>query len=146
MRFLMLMIPAVYQPGADAGAASGMPDAETVAPMMRFNEELKAAGALVALDGLYPLSGGARVSFKGGKPLVTDGPFAEAKEVIGGYWIIRTGSKAEAVEWASRCPAAPGDVIEVRQIMDMEDFPDAVVEAARANAPELMAEMAPPKA
>ena len=146
MRFLMLMIPAVYQPGANATAASGMPDAETVAPMMRFNEELKAAGALVALDGLYPLSGGARVSFKGGKPLVTDGPFAEAKEVIGGYWIIRTGSKAEAVAWASRCPAAPGDVIEVRQIMDMEDFPDAVVEAARANAPELMAEMAPPKA
>ena len=146
MRFLMLMIPAVYQPGAEPPAGAGVPDAEAVAPMMRFNEELKASGALLALDGLHPPASGARVSFKGGRPLVTDGPFAEAKEVIGGYWIIRAASKAEAVAWARKCPAGPGDIVEVRQIQEMDDFPDAVIEAARANAPELMAEMAPPKA
>lgn len=143
MRFLMLMIPGVYQPGAPPSEVSktGIPDAERVKPMMKFNEELNAAGALIALDGLHPLSAGARVSFKGRKPLVTDGPFAEAKEVIGGYWIIRCASKAEALEWASRVPAEEGDIIEVRQIHDMADFPAEVVEAARSTAPEVTAAM-----
>jgi hypothetical protein len=66
---------------------------------------------------------GARVSFAGGKPTVTDGPFPEAKEVVGGYWMIQVKSKAEAIEWASRCPASGNEVIEVRQVQEFEDFP-----------------------
>ena len=139
MRFLMLMIPRVYQPGAEEPVSrTGVPDPEMVAKMMAFNEELQKAGALLALDGLHPLASGARVSFKGGKPLVTDGPFAESKEVIGGYWVIKVGSKEEAIEWARRCPAQDGDVLELRQIQEMTDFPDEVVQAARDSAPTLM--------
>jgi hypothetical protein len=91
---------------------------------------------LLALDGLHPPSMGARISFAGGKPKVTDGPFAETKEVVGGYWIIQAKSKEEAVEWASRCPASENEVIEVRQIQEMSDFPPDVREAA-AGFPEL---------
>jgi hypothetical protein len=140
MRFLMMMIPQVYQPEAadEPTARTGTPDPEMVARMMAFNEDLQKAGALLALDGLHPLAKGARVSFKGGKPIVTDGPFAEAKEVLGGYWVIRVGSKEEAIEWARRCPAQDGDVLELRQIQEMSDFPDEVVQAARDAAPTLM--------
>ena len=133
MRFMMLMIPRVYQPDASPGerAEEGFtPSAESVARMMKFNEELTKAGALVALDGLHPSSKGARVRFARGKAEVTDGPFTEAKEVIGGYWIIDAKSKEEAVEWARRCPAADGDVIEVRQVFEMPDFPPDVQQAA----------------
>lgn len=126
MRFMMLMIPKGYE-NAEPGA---MPDAEAVAAMMKYNESLQQAGVLLALDGLHPPSMGARVSFAGGKPVVTDGPFAEAKEVLGGYWMIQVASKAEAVEWASRCPASGNEVIEVRQVQEFEDFPADVQEAA----------------
>jgi hypothetical protein len=98
--------------------------------MMKYNEALQEAGVLLALDGLHPPSMGARVSFAGGKPMVTDGPFAEAKEVLGGSWIIRVASKEEAVAWAARCPASDNEVIEVRQIQEMEDFSEDVQEAA----------------
>jgi hypothetical protein len=127
MRFMMLMIPKGYE-SAGAGA---VPDAEHVAKMMKYNETLKAAGVLRALDGLHPPSSGARVSFRGGKPLVTDGPFAEAKEVLGGYWMIEVGSRREAIEWASRCPAKDNEVIEVRQVFEMADFPADVQQAAK---------------
>ena len=126
MRFMMLMIPMGYekaQPGA-------MPDAKAVAAMMKYNEALQKAGVLLALDGLHPPSMGARVTFAGGKPKVTDGPFTEAKEVIGGYWMIQVKSKEEAVEWASRCPASDNEVIELRQVQEMSDFPADVQEAA----------------
>jgi len=126
MRFMMLMIPKGYekaQPGA-------MPDAKAVAAMMRYNETLQKAGVVLALDGLHPPSMGARVTFAGGKPKVTDGPFTEAKEVIGGYWMIQVKSKEEAVEWASRCPASDNEVIELRQVMEMSEFPADVQEAA----------------
>ena len=83
-----------------------MPDAKAVAAMMKYNEALQKAGVLLALDGLHPPSMGARVSFAGGKPKVTDGPFTEAKEVLGGYWMIQVKSKEEAIEWAKRCPGA----------------------------------------
>jgi hypothetical protein len=132
MRFMMLMIPRVYQPDASPGerAEEGFtPPAEAVARMMKYNEELAKAGALVALDGLHPSAKGARVRFAHGKAEVTDGPFTEAKEVIGGYWIIDVKSKGEALEWAKRCPAADGDVIEVRQVFEMPDFPPDVQEA-----------------
>lgn len=133
MRFMMIMIPKVYQPDAPPGerAEEGFASPpEAVAKMMMFNEELTKAGALIALDGLHPSSKGARVAFAGGKPKVTDGPFTEAKEVIGGYWMIQTKSKAEAVEWARRVPAADGDVIEIREVFEMSDFPPDVQKAA----------------
>src|SRR6266513_1952528 len=93
-------------------------------------EALKEAGVLITLDGLHPPSAGARVSFATGKPVVTDGPFAEAKEVLGGYWMIDVASRDEAIAWASRCPASPNEVIEIRQVQEMADFPDDVQAAA----------------
>ena len=133
MRFVMFMIPRVYQPDTPPGERAGegfTPPADAVARMMKFNEELAKAGALIALDGLQPVSKGARVAFSGGKPKATDGPFAEAKEVIGGYWMIEAKSKEEAVGWAMRCPASDGDVIEIRQVFEISDFPQDVQKAA----------------
>jgi hypothetical protein len=126
MRFMMLMIPKGYET-AEPGA---MPDAQAVAAMMKYNESLQNAGVLLALDGLHPPSMGARVSFAGGKPRVVDGPFAEAKEVLGGYWMIQVKSRAEAIEWASRCPASENEIIEIRQVQEMSDFPPDVQRAA----------------
>jgi hypothetical protein len=140
VRFMMLMIPKGYE-----NAAPGtMPDAKAVAAMMKYNESLQKAGVLLALDGLHPPSVGARVSFSGGKPRVTDGPFAEAKEVLGGYWMIQVKSKEEAVEWASRCPASDNEVIEVRQVQEFADFPPDVQEAA-ARLPEMQTQAGQPK-
>jgi hypothetical protein len=124
MRFMMLMIPGQY---AEAGV---LPDPKVFAAMTKYNEELQKAGALLAMDGLHPTSRGARVAFRGGKRAVTDGPFTEAKEIIGGYWMIQVKSKAEAVEWATRCPAQEGDAIELRQVFELADFPPEIREAA----------------
>lgn len=135
MRFMMLMIPKGYE----KAAPGVMPDAKAVAAMMKYNESLRKAGVLLALDGLHPPSMGARVSFAGGKPRVTDGPFIEAKEVVGGYWMIQVRSKEEAVEWASRCPASENEVIELRQVQEMSEFP-AEVQQAVAQFPELRAQ------
>ncbi len=132
MRFMMLMIPKGYE----SAAPGAMPSAEAVASMMKYNEELQKAGVLLALDGLHPPSMGARVSFVGGKPKVTDGPFAEAKEVLGGYWMIQVKSKAEAIEWACRCPGSGSEIIELRQVQEMSDFP-ADVQAVVAEHPDL---------
>jgi hypothetical protein len=126
MRFMMLMIPKGYE-SASPGA---MPEPAAVAAMMKYNEELQKAGVLLALDGLHPPSMGARVSFEGGRPKVTDGPFAEAKEVLGGYWMIQVRSRDEAIEWAKRCPASGNEIIEIRQVQEMADFPDDVKKAA----------------
>ena len=130
----MLMIPKGYE----TAAPGARPDAATVEAMMKYNESLQKAGVLLALDGLHPPSVGARISFSGGKPKVTDGPFAEAKEVIGGYWMIQVKSKEEAIEWASRCPGSDNEIIELRQVMEMSDFPADVQEVA-AGYPELQA-------
>lgn len=122
MRFMLLMIPAGYEtaePGIDL-------DPARVETMMKYNDDLQKAGVLVALDGLHPPSSGARVSFKGGEAFVTDGPFAEAKEVVGGYWVIDVGSRAEAIEWARRCPGADNEVVEVRQIQEFDDYSEPV--------------------
>ena len=126
MRFMMLMIPGGYA----SAAPDTMPSPEAVQAMMKYNEELKKAGVLLALDGLHPPSSGARVSFKGGKPAVTDGPFAEVKEVLGGYWMLDVRSRDEAIEWARRCPASADDVIEIRQVFEMSEFPEDVQKAA----------------
>jgi hypothetical protein len=129
MRYMMIMIPNVSE------ADWGVPTPEAVSAMQTYNEELTKAGVLLALDGLQPSSKGARVSFAGGKSSVTDGPFTEAKEVIGGYWLIQAKSTEEAVEWASRCPAGDGDVIEVRQVYEMSDHPEEVQKAAGLSEP-----------
>jgi hypothetical protein len=150
---MMFMIPRVYQPDTPPGERAGegfAPPAEAVAAMMKFNEELAKAGALVSLDAFHPVAKGARVAYKSGKPTVTDGPFIESKEVIGGYWMIGVParrsarvflesaqsfrhagvkSKEEAVGWAKRVPAAAGDVVEVRQVFEVSEFPPDVQKA-----------------
>jgi hypothetical protein len=126
MRFMMVVIPTGY---ADAKPGFA-PPADLVERMTKYNESLTKAGVLLALDGLHPPSTGARVAFAGGKATVKDGPFAEAKEVIGGYWMIQVKSRAEAIEWAKRAPMPDGDVIEVRQVQEMSDFPPDVQKAA----------------
>jgi len=128
MRFMMLMIPKGYENAAEGA----MPSAELVAAMMKYNESLSKAGVLLALDGLHPATSGARVRFEGGQATATDGPFTEAKEIVGGYWMIQVKSKEEAVAWALRCPAQEGDMIEVRQVQEMADFPPDVQEAVSA--------------
>lgn len=126
MRFMMLVIPHGYE----KAAPGTMPDAKVVAEMMKYNESLQKAGVLLGLEGLHPASMGARVSFSGGKPKVTDGPFIETKEVLGGYWMIQVKSKEEAIEWAKRAPMPEGEEIEIRQVQEFEDFSDDVQKAA----------------
>lgn len=127
MRFMMFMHPQL------SDESEWEPSAEDVAEMSRYNEELAKAGVLLSLDGLHPPAEGARVDFEGGSARVTDGPFAETKEVVGGYWIIQARSKEEAVEWASRCPAGDGQWIEVRRVFEMSDFPPEVQAAAELS-------------
>lgn len=122
MRFMMIMIPKVYQPDTplDERAGEGfVPPEEEVAKMTKYNEELDKVGALISLDGLQPISKGARVSFSKGEVHVKDGPDIETKDVVGGYWIIDVKSKEEALNWAKKVPAQDGDVIEIRQIFEM---------------------------
>jgi len=126
MRFMMLMIPLGYE----TAPPDVKLDPERVSAMMKYNEALKDAGVLITLDGLHPPSMGVRVSFAGGKPVVTDGPFTESKEVIGGYWMIEVKSRQEAIEWAKRCPASANEIIEIRQVHEMADFPPDVQKAA----------------
>lgn len=127
MRFMLLMIPKGYETAVPGTLPE---DVDAVSAMMKYNESLQQAGVLLAVDGLHPPSMGARVTFPGGKPQVTDGPFAEAKEVLGGYWMIQVKSKEEAIEWASRCPGSANEIIEVRQVQEMADFSEDVQQAA----------------
>jgi hypothetical protein len=136
MRFMMLMIPKGYE----TAPPDVKLDAERVKAMMAYNESLQKAGVLLALDGLHPPSSGARVSFAGGKPKVVDGPFPEAKEVVGGYWMIQVRSKEEAVAWASRCPASDNETIEIRRVQELADF-DGEVQKAIAGLPDIQAEV-----
>lgn len=119
MRFMLFMIPKVYQ----TNEPPAMPTAEQVAEMMQFNDSLVKAGVLLSLDGLYPPTMATRLAFTDKQATVTDGPFSEAKEAVGGYWLVECCSQEEAVQWASRCPAQDGDVIEVRRVQDIADFP-----------------------
>ena len=132
MRFMMLVIPKGYE----TARPDAVPDAAAVAKMMKYNEDLAKAGVLLSLDGLKPPSAGVRISYSGGKPRVTDGPFAESKECVGGYWMIQVKSKEEAIEWAKRAPMSDNEIIELRQVHEMEDFP-ADVQAAAAGFEEL---------
>ena len=125
MRFMMLMIPLGYE----TAPPDVQLDPERVRAMMKYNEALREAGVLITLDGLHPPSTGVRVSFAGGKPVVTDGPFTEAKEVLGGYWMIDVASRDEAVAWAKQCPASANEIIEIRQVQEISDFSEEVQHA-----------------
>jgi hypothetical protein len=116
MRFMMFMYPSIPD------EADWAPNPEAIAEMGRYNQQLTDAGVLLSLDGLHPTSQGARVRFAAGTPTVTDGPFTETKEVLGGYWLIDVPSKEDAVAWASRCPARDGEMIEVRRVYEMEEY------------------------
>ena len=122
MRFMMLMIPSNQVPDDKNPEKGAMPNDEDIARMMKYNEEMVKAGILLQGEGLHSSAKGARVTWSGGKPVVTDGPFAEAKEIIGGFWMIRVNSKDEAVAWAKRCPVGDGVTIELRQVFEPEEF------------------------
>ena len=130
MRFMLFMYPGIKDEEWDPTHPR---TAEDVAAMSKYNEELTKAGVLLALDGLHPPGEGTRVALSDGKRTVTDGPFTEAKEIVGGYWIIQAKSKEEAVEWASRCPLSEGNMIEVRQVYEMSEFPEDVQKAAQLS-------------
>ena len=117
MRFMMLL------PAAPDALEQGPPNKELVMAMMKFNDDMRKAGALLGAEGLHPSSKGARLRVSGGKRVITDGPFAEAKEVIAGFWIIQVKSKEEAIEWAKRCPLPEGGLLEIRQVFENSDFP-----------------------
>ena len=131
MRFMVLV-------KADKNSEAGvLPSKELLAAMGQFNEEMAKAGVLLAGEGLQASSKGARISFSGAKRLVTDGPFAETKELIAGFWMIQVKSKDEAIEWMKRAPFADGEVIEVRQVFEASDFPPDIFppeDAAREQA------------
>jgi hypothetical protein len=131
MRFMLLV-------KADNDSEAGVfPSKELIAAMGKFNEEMAEAGVMLAGEGLHPSSKGARISFAGGKPVVTDGPFPQPKELVSGFWMIQVGSKAEAIEWASRAPFEEGAVVEVRQVFEASDFPPDIFppeDAAREEA------------
>ena len=136
MRFMLLMIPHGYE----TAAPGTMPDdVEAVSAMMAYNESLQKAGVLISCDGLHPPSMGARVSFKDRKPTVVDGPFAEAKEVLGGFWIIDVPSRAAAIEWIKRSPFQEGE-IEIRQVFEAADFGDSMTPELLAQEDRLRAE------
>jgi hypothetical protein len=124
MRF-MVMVKATKD-----SEAGGPPSQEMMAEMMKFNEELVKAGVMLAAEGLQPSSKGARVKFSGDKRTVTDGPFAESKELVAGFWLWQVKSMEEAIEWVKRCPnPMPGDSeIEIRQVYEMEDFTELTPE------------------
>ena len=135
MRFMILLKAA---PETEAGIPPGP---EVFEAMARYNQELVDAGVMLAGEGLAPSSKGARITFEAGKSTVTDGPFAETKELIAGFWMIQAKSLEEAVEWARRAPLDGGAVVEVRQIMETDDFGDAVPAEVRAAEERMRAQV-----
>jgi hypothetical protein len=130
MRFMLLV-------KADQNTEAGvLPSKELVAAMGQFNEEMVKAGVLLAAEGLHPSSKGARLKFSGREQTVIDGPFAETKELVAGFWIIQVKSKAEAIEWASRVPFADDEVIEIRQVFEASDFPPEILPPEAAEREE----------
>lgn len=134
----MIMVKAT--PDSEAGV---MPGEEMFAAMGAFNEELVKAGVMLAGEGLHPSSKGARVHFSGKSRTVTDGPFAETKELVAGFWLWKCASLAEAIEWVKRCPnpMLVDSDIEIRQVFDAEDFGDALTPELRAQEERLRAEV-----
>ena len=135
MRFVM-MVKAT--PDSETGV---MPTEAELAEMGRFNEELVKAGVMLAGEGLHPTSKGARIRYDGDKRTVIDGPFAEAKELVAGCWIIRVGSREEAIEWARRVPFREGEV-EIRQVFEAEDFGEEFTPELREAEERMRAQIA----
>ena len=136
MRFMILV-------KADKKSESGaLPDEKLLTEMGKFNEELVKAGVMLAGEGLHPSSKGARVRVAGGKTTVIDGPFAETKELLAGFWIWRVKSKQEAIDWVKRCPSPHGGdyEIEIRQLFEAEDFGKELTPELRAQEERLRAE------
>jgi hypothetical protein len=127
MRFLVIV------KASKDSEAGRMPSSELIEEMGKYNEELVKAGVMLAGEGLAPSSKGARVKFDGQKRTVTDGPFAETKELVGGYWVWKVASKQEAVEWLKKAPFHLGEEVELRQIFEMEDFGAAMTPELRAQ-------------
>ncbi|MGZ4430095.1 MAG: YciI family protein [Gaiellales bacterium] len=125
MRFMILV------KADDTTEAGVLPDEKILAAMGTYNEELVNAGVLLAGEGLHPSSKGARVTFSGAKPTVTDGPFAESKELIAGFWLIQVKSKEEAIEWVKRAPLGNGAEVEIRQVFEPADFGAALTPELR---------------
>ena len=136
MRFMILL---KADQTTEAGA---LPDEKILAEMGKYNEELVKAGVLLAAEGLHPSSKGARVKFSGGKSTVIDGPFAETKELIAGFWLIQVKSKAEAIEWVKRSPLDGGADVEIRQVFEAADFGEAFTPELRAAEARMGAQMA----
>jgi hypothetical protein len=131
----------MMQVRADKNSEAGvLPSKELVAAMGKLNESMAKAGVMLAGDGLQPSSKGARITFSGGKPTVTQGPVPEAKELISGFWMIQVKSKEEAIEWAKRAPFGEGAVLEVRQVFEASDFPPEVFSPEEAAREEAMRE------
>jgi hypothetical protein len=131
MRFMILV-----KANKDSEAGT-LPTAEQFAAMGRFNEEMAAAGVMLAGEGLHPSSSGTRIKFSGSRRAVTEGPFPHTSELLAGFWLIQVASKEEALAWASRIPFADGEEIELRRVFETEDFPPEVLppaEAAREHA------------
>jgi hypothetical protein len=136
MRFMVLV------PASKETEAGVMPTTELLTKMGQFNEEMIKAGVMLAGDGLQPTSKGARIKFTGSKPIVTDGPFTESKELVAGFWIIQVKSKAEAIEWLKRAPFGEGTQLEIRQIFEAEDFGPEVTPEMRERDQRLQAQLA----
>jgi hypothetical protein len=127
MRFMVIV------PGNRESEAGVMPDEKILAAMGKFNEEMVKAGVMLAGEGLHPTSKGARLKFSGGKVNVTDGPFAESKELIAGFWLIQAKSMGEAIAWMKRAPFGGGTEIEIRPVFEAEDFGAELTPELRAR-------------
>ena len=132
MRFMVMRITSNDTPDHLNPEKSAMPDEKILMDMMRYNEELIDAGVMLAGEGLHPTATGARITYPGGKPTVTDGPFTEAKEVLGGFWLWQVASKQEAIDWALRCPAGEGAILELRQVQESEEFGEDIARQENA--------------
>ncbi len=134
MRFMVLV------PGDERSEAGEMPSEELLSEMTAYNEELSKAGVMLAGEGLAPTSKGARVKFDGKERTVTDGPFTEAKEIVAGFWLLQTKSLEEAIEWIKRAPFDGGVEIEIRQVLEDEDFGEELTPELREREARMRAE------
>lgn len=138
MRFMAIMYPG---PDAERGITPDT-NSQMFVDMGNFNEELVKAGVMLSGEGLHPSSKGARIRFTGGKGHVSDGPFTETKEIVGGFWLLQCKSKEEAVEWLRRAPCPNGEMIEVRQVYEMDDFGPVMTPELREQEERLRNELA----
>ena len=136
MRFMVIV------KANEESEAGVLPSREIIAEMGKYNEELVKAGVLLAAEGLHPSSKGARVKFSGGNRTVIDGPFAETKELIAGFWLIQVRSREEAIEWVKRAPFDGGNELEIRQVFEQEDFGPNLTPELREQEERISAQMA----